>query len=336
MPAARRPARWRSLLLGLRLLPRVLAQAARAYPRGDRERWPRQWRFVASALRHPEAHRAMLQFLDAPAWQPLARAHPKLAQKIHKPYPCRGPGVAQRVAIVRRHYALAGAAFGPALLAAVADRQDLAFCDVALPAGQGTLPVRLGKQTRFEREGELTLSLMDPFGSLLYSACFTLVDEAPGDEDAPGQGPVLLVGSLNGTAPRDVLRHITKLSHGLRPASLMVFLLQQAAAVAGARALRAVGRETHAYWGHPRHQEIRFDYDAFWAEEGGAPRPDGLFDLPLAPRRRDAAELPSQKRAQYLRRYAWLDEVAADVARRWSRPVGQGVGKGESEGEGAA
>jgi uncharacterized protein VirK/YbjX len=208
--------------------------------------------------------------------------------------------------------------------------REVDFGRVALTDGQGELPLRLGKQPRFEREGELTLSLIDPFGSLLYSACVTWVEDdgrltwAPGDPAPPASPPparprvALLVGSLNGTAPRDVLRHLTKLGHGVRPASLMVFLLQQLAALSGAEALLGVGRHTHAYWGHPRHAAIRFDYDAFWQEEGGEQRDDGLWSLPVQPRRRSPSEVPGQKRAQYLRRYAWLDEVAAELRGRWA------------------
>ena len=218
----------------------------------------------------------------------------------------------ERVAIVRRHYELARDRFGRALQAAVAQQREVALVDVALPDGAGVLPVLLGKQPRFEREGELTLSLRDPFGALLYSACFTLCER--------GGEVGLVVGSLNGTAPREVLRHITKLACGVRPQSLLVFVLQQVAALTQSRFVLAVGRDTHAYWGNPRHAEILFDYDAFWQEQGARARPDGLYALPLAPRRRTPAEMPSRKRALYQRRYAWLDQVAAALRTRWVMP----------------
>jgi hypothetical protein len=304
-------ARVRELAIGLRDLGIVRAQAWRAYPARDAGSRRRRATFRRSAFLHAAAHRALTAFFARPPWRAVADAHPQLLQKVHKPYPWRAPDVGERVAIVCRHYELALARLGPELLAAVAARADLPLCGVALPDGQGVLPVTIGKQPRFEREGELTLSLRDPFDSLLYSACFTLCER----EGAFG----LLVGSLNGTAPRDVLRHITKLGLGVRPQSLLVFLLQQVAALSGARFIHAVGRETHAYWGNPRHAEIRFDYDAFWLEEGASPRPDGLYALPLEPRRRAAAEIPSQKRGQYQRRYAWLDEVAAALRAEWLR-----------------
>ena len=304
-------ARLRDLAIGLRDLGVVRAQAARVYPAGEAESRRRRDAFRRSAFLHAGAHRALTSFLAQPAWGAIGEAHPQLLQKVHKPFLRRGPDVAERVAIVQRHYELARERFGDALLAAIAQSRDLLLCGVALPNAEGTLPVTMGKQPRFEREGELTLSLTDPFGSLLYSTCFTLCER---------EGEVgLLIGSLNGTAPREVLRHITKLCWGVRPQSLLVALLQQVAALCGARFIHAVGRETHAYWGNPRHDEIRFDYDAFWLEEGALARPDGLYALPLEARRRSPAEIPSQKRSQYQKRYDWLDEVAAAVRDEWMR-----------------
>jgi hypothetical protein len=221
----------------------------------------------------------------------------------------RGLGLAARSALVRLHYRLASDRIGPALLAAVAEGRDVLLCRVPLPAGRGALPVWLGKQPRFEREGELTLSLHDPFGSLLYSACFTLRER---------EGELaILVGSINGTAPREAMRHLTKLSHGVRPPSLLVILLQMLARRVEAARVEAVGRATHAYWGNPRHDEIRFDYDRFWREEGGVQAADGLYLLPLAPRRRTLADLPSHKRSLYARRYAWLDELGRVFDAGW-------------------
>jgi uncharacterized protein VirK/YbjX len=307
-------ARLRTALSAVRSAPLVRAQAARIYPAGTPAFRRRRLAFEWSALRHLRSHRGLVEFFGREPWRPIVLAHPQLLQKIHKPFARRGLDVAARARLVRRHYELAGERFGPRLLEAIGQSRELVMCRVALPNGHGELPVLLAKQPRFEREGELTLSLHDPFGSLLYSQCFTLC-ERDGELG-------LLVGSLNGTAPRDVLRHITKLSWGLRPASLLVFLLQQVAARLGARRIEAVGRETHAYWGNPRHAEIRFDYDAFWREEGAVPTADGLHALPLTPRRREGAALPSHKRSLYARRYAWLDTVAAALHAGWADALG--------------
>jgi uncharacterized protein VirK/YbjX len=305
-PAARGPSAWRDAWRAWR---DARALAARVYPRGAPRYRRRRLAFEWSALRNGRAHRVLADFFAHEPWRPIALAHPQLLQKIHKPFACRGLDVAARAALVRRHYELVRERIGPVLLDAVARGRQLPVCSVALPDGQGELGVHLGKQPRFEREGELTLSLHDPFGTLLYSQCFTL-RERDGELG-------LLVGSLNGTAPREVLRHLTKLCWGLRPQSLLLFLLQQVAAQVGARHIEAVGRTTHAYWGNPRHDEIRFDYDAFWHEEGSVVTGEGLHALPLHPRRRPLEEIPSRKRGLYARRYAWLDALSERVEQGW-------------------
>jgi uncharacterized protein VirK/YbjX len=283
--------------------------ARQVYPATGPVAWRRRLAFQWSALLHGHEHRALAAFFSAEPYEAVGRRHPQLFQKVHKPYAMRGLGVAERVALVQGHYRLALARIGVPLLEALGRGDEIALAPVPLPNGRGALPVTLGKQPRFEREGELTLSLHDPFGSLLYSTCFTLREH---------DGAIaLLVGSLNGTAPREAMRHLTKLSHGVRPPSLLVFLLQQVARRVGAQRIEAVGRATHAYWGNPRHEEIRFDYDAFWGEEGGAATAGGLFELPLAPRRRDPADVPRQKRALYARRYEWLATLAGRFDAGW-------------------
>jgi hypothetical protein len=302
----------RFLASGIRAIldiPAVRAWAWRVYPSPDFTSLRRRLAFQWSAFQHAAVHRELAEFFARDPWAPLALAHPQLLQKVHKPFAMRGLGLVARSALVRLHYRLASDRIGPALLAAVAEGRDVLLCRVPLPAGRGALPVWLGKQPRFEREGELTLSLHDPFGSLLYSACFTLRER---------EGELaILVGSINGTAPREAMRHLTKLSHGVRPPSLLVILLQMLARRVEAARVEAVGRATHAYWGNPRHDEIRFDYDRFWREEGGVQAADGLYLLPLAPRRRTLADLPSHKRSLYARRYAWLDELGRVFDAGW-------------------
>lgn len=298
------------LLATVRDLPKLWRESRRAYPPGAARSWSRRWRMVLSALREPMAHRTLAESFAEPTLAGVIARHPQLWRKVHQPFLRRGVPVLERARLVTGHYRRLRAAFGDPLLRAIAGGQDWPLLRIPLPDGHGELSVTLGKQRRFEREGELTLSLIDPFGTLLYSACATL-----GEHEGE---PAVFIGSLNGTAPREVLRHLTKLSHGLRPASLMLLLLQWMAAQAGADRLLAVGKEHHAYWGHPRHAEIQFDYDNFWREEGGQLLSDGWWRLPLEPRRRVAADIPSQKRSMYQRRYLWLDEVKRGL--NWPMP----------------
>mgnify|MGYP001766041146 CR=1 FL=1 len=58
---------------------------------------------------------------------------------------------------------------------------------------------------------------------------------------------------------------------------------------------------------------MHFDYDAFWRDYGGQPDGQGFYELPVAAPRREATEIPSHKRAQYRRRYQFMDEMRQEL-----------------------
>ena len=60
-------------------------------------------------------------------------------------------------------------------------------------------------------------------------------------------------------------------------------------------------------------RKIFFDYDAFWKECGGKLTDDGWFELPRLTIRRPLPSVDARKRALYLRRYAFLDDLAQQL-----------------------
>jgi uncharacterized protein VirK/YbjX len=238
----------------------------------------------------------------------VAARHPKLFAKIYRDYPCKGFGVAERAAHLRAHHEIAGPLLGPGLLAQVMLTDDTVLCRVALPHGQGMLGIHLIHAHHYEREGELTMVLKDPFGTPLYALAFSF------ERVGSSLGCGVLIGVLQGQLSLDVARHVTKLSLGVRPPNLLVFALQVFARELGMARLRAVGQARHIYHDTSLAQKTHFDYDAFWASVGGVPDGTGFYELPLVARQRTAAETPAQKRAQYQRRYAWLATLDADIS----------------------
>lgn len=254
---------------------------------------------------HRAEHRRLLQGLaHAPLAQALA-ASPTLAFKVLHPCHHAGLTVAQRVDRVLAHHQLGVQRLGPAGYHALhIAPEGLALGALDLPGGHGRLPLRLVRHAPTWREGEATLALFDPFGSLLYTLTFSL--------DAQGA----LIGSLIGVTPLANIRHLTHLMQGLRPQALMLQAMQLLASAWDLPGLRAVGRAGHVFAGTGRAGRLQFDYDAFWREQGGSPlAADGrLWSLPLQPRRKADAEIPSHKRAQYRRRHAMLDALALAIA----------------------
>jgi uncharacterized protein VirK/YbjX len=281
-------------------------------PRGLGTRLDYAWRL---ALHQGDYRRLLAAFQATPALAAALQATPQLAFKVLHPCFVAGLGVAERADRVIGHHRLALGLLGADGYRSVYVGSDgLPVGQVVLPGGQGVLPLRLVRYPPAWREGEATLALFDPFGTVLYTLTFSLQQGASG---APSNAPSFWIGSLIGVTSLDNIRHLTKLMQGLRPQGLMVQAAQMAAAALGCGSVQAVGRAGHVFAGTDRAGRLQFDYDAFWLEQGGTPLdPAGrLWSLPLVAERRSEVDTPSHKRAQYRRRHAMLDALAAEIAR---------------------
>ena len=90
-------------------------------------------------------------------------------------------------------------------------------------------------------------------------------------------------------------------------------------AVARALALKhiyAVSNEGYYANNHVRRdRKLKTDFGAFWAEAGGHVTKDARFyELPLTESRKTMEEVPTRKRAVYRRRFAFQDDVDAQIA----------------------
>lgn len=291
--------------------PRPLALCRAIYPQPGLTALRRRWRLAWQFWRHRAVHQRLRQGPGGLPWAELAQAQPRLFRKPYLSYPCAGWTVAQRAAHLLDHHRMAWACLGPRVWrqACLGDPAGALLGRIALPQGQGALSLRLQTLSRFEREGDLSLVLLDPFGTVLYTLTFSF----EGTPDGPG----LLIGAMHGQLPVAVARHLTRLAHGLRPQNLLLWALQQLAGIWGLVRLRAVGQTRHVSHGTDRAARVYFDYDGLWASAGGQALGDGFWALPGVAQRKAMAEIPSHKRAQYQRRYAWLDGQAAALRQAW-------------------
>jgi uncharacterized protein VirK/YbjX len=129
----------------------------------------------------------------------------------------------------------------------------------------------------------------------------------------PGRREIF-IGGLQGfkTAnEREYVVAVTRELFGLRPKALLVFALQQLAALWDVAAIHAVSNQTRNLRHRPKH--IQADYDQFWRESGAALEPDGNFTLPVAFVPRDLASIKPNKRTMYRRRYQMLDKFGEAI-----------------------
>ena len=119
---------------------------------------------------------------------------------------------------------------------------------------------------------------------------------------------------------REEIKAVTKAMHGLRPTSLMIFIVREiiAAMDIEMKCLLGSGNQIHPFRKKhlihlPSVHQINFNYDALWEAAGGAVGPDGWFRLPVTQDRRGSKEIKSKKKMLYQRRYAMMDDMARQI-----------------------
>jgi hypothetical protein len=130
------------------------------------------------------------------------------------------------------------------------------------------------------------------------------------------------IGCIQGMSAdsRDEIKAITKAMHGLRPTSLMIFVVREIIAAMGIeiKSLLGSGNQIHPFKKKhlihlPFVHQINFNYDALWEDAGGVPAADGWFRLPVTQAHRKSNEIKSKKKMLYQRRYALMDDMAKQI-----------------------
>lgn len=286
-----------------------LCRAAHA----SRSRLMRTWRQVRWYLLaglHPLATLRWHRRLASPDLRLFAAHHPQLALKPLRPYLSRRWSMAQRCRVILHTHEIAS---GQGLLRdALLRPHGVRLLHGSLNAGM-PFEVRLGRDQRFRKEGELVLALRNDWqGPALCSVSLALERRDDGSL-------AMYLGSVQGRdGAGESLKAFAKACHGLRAHALLLHVARQLAAHLGVDALLGAGNDIqvhrskhllHLPFLHRLHQ----DYDQLWIESGAWLDADGWFRLPLTPARRDRADIPVRKRAQYERRYQWLERIGAEV-----------------------
>lgn len=122
---------------------------------------------------------------------------------------------------------------------------------------------------------------------------------------------------MGGDHALEVYRRLTHELHGQRPRDLLLLVFRMLCEEASVAKILAVGDSHQACRGdyYRESAKVFASYDALWTEYHGVLRTDGFFELPVRVERRSAESIPSQKRCQYRRRYAMLDQLRHDLQR---------------------
>jgi len=259
------------------------------------------------------ASKQWFQFLDSDAhMRELTRAHPALAEKLHRPYRRSDLDVKGRLLSLLSHHRAVGVLGWQSLLLSLCERP----LTIATLNGKDGVErhLVLDCATQFAKEGELCLHLFRG-RERLYTAALCLLGSS--DEEAMSSCLVLDVGCLQGPggeSAADVMRETTKALHGVRPHDFMATALRYIAEQARARWVVGVSSARHIYRHWRKRRAISFNYDAFWQEQHGHARDDGDFEIAPLREFSPIEELPSKKRSEARRRRELLTDCRRQIA----------------------
>lgn len=148
-------------------------------------------------------------------------------------------------------------------------------------------------------------------GTDFYQIIFWINKDYAGKES-------LFIGALQGPNvddARDVVKRMTKWAHGYRTKNLILYMLQAVVRNLGLKKIYAVSNYGYYANNHVRvDRKLKTNFGDFWLETGGKETEDKrFFELPLVEKRKTMEEVPTRKRAVYRRRFAFLDEVDAEI-----------------------
>lgn len=262
--------------------------------------------FARAAMADPEGIAAWDAFVAA-NFAPEARDG--MVLRPLRPYLREQFSVAARRALIHTHYttlatqlrapqALAGEP--GALLATLTGKSGEAY------------RIHLGRCT--SKEGELTFDFLTARGESLAKLSVAFGDDEHGAR-------VLWIGGLQGAKPplgRDDIVRATRDLNGLRPKGAVLFAAQRLAIAMGATALRAPSSEGHISQNRlgsfQKKRKIHADYGQFWEEVGGTRLGDTEYVLPLVSPVRDISEVKRDKRREWKKRQAFIEQLGESTA----------------------
>lgn len=275
-------------------------------------RWKQAIRWSLAMVFQTSVADSWFKSLDSPEINLHLQTNPRLGLKPFRVYQSTRWNGAQRMKVIRETYQwLAGS--GSSLNDAVLTGDPTTIASFQL-RDFGFAEIRAGRDNRFRKEGEITLSLR------LQGEPDFLIAMAISAEILDSGEWAMRIGCLQGGsgATRSVIRDVTKAMHGMRPKSLLIFIAQEIAQLTQISCLLGAGGDIQA---HRRKRAIYipflhgldFDYDTMWIEASGRRGPDGWFRIPLGYQRKSKEKMKPNKRAIYERRFLLLDEIENQI-----------------------
>ncbi|MCW2257963.1 uncharacterized protein VirK/YbjX [Providencia alcalifaciens] len=178
------------------------------------------------------------------------------------------------------------------------ERKGLCVADIELKSGDFAHLKLI--YSRYPREGDLTLHLLNETGDDIYLMSFSFGTE--------GQ---LYICSLQGPSTEqsnEQVKSITKQMHGMRPKNLLMSSIYAIAEFFKCTSIMGISNNSHI-----KRQHLKSSYDTFWQECNATLTRDGWHHLPLTEPVRDIELVKSQHRSAFRKREALRDAMHQNI-----------------------
>jgi uncharacterized protein VirK/YbjX len=271
--------------------------------------------FYLNSFKHRKLLKLFINEIDKLGFIELFKHEMPLLVVTHCPYIHNQWEVEQRFKVILQHYKIIKKM--PSILNLV-DAKPRIILD--LSKYLTGMFITLDKAKWFVREGEIVLNLFKE-DQRLMSLAFTF--------STLNNELVIYIGAMQGRLPSnetlEMLKEVTKSLEGLRPADLLLEVLRAIALNVGVKKILAISDEhrhhRHKYFGKIQQQLLKTNYNEKWIENQGQLLDNGFYALPIKKHRKDIAEIASNKRALYRRRYEMLDILEGAVKKVLSNNV---------------
>ncbi len=276
---------------------------------GSRLRGLRFW--LRSALRKGPATK-WLRFIESSPVLSLTpeRVQGVLVDKIHRPFARCAFGPEERVDLLIRHYNVVSTLFAPETLSSLVSGERLLLARVEDPKTGTSYAFTLCREMLSQHQGELTFLMTD---EETYVPLSRLVINFSTDEEGRR---LFLVNGIQGpgAAYKNLIVRVTRNLSGLRPKRAIMEAAFALASWAKAERIVAIAKANHVSQTKKKwRKKIHADYDDFWREFGATPLPDGDFEMPLTPPRRNESDVAPKKRKAWLQRQEILASITAQT-----------------------
>jgi uncharacterized protein VirK/YbjX len=261
--------------------------------------------FFLDSFKHRKILKLFVNEIDNLGYSELFKHEMPLLVVARCPYIHNQWEVEQRLKIILQHYKIIKNM--PGILNLVNAKPRIILDLSNYLAG---MFITLDKAKWFVREGEIVLNLFKE-NERLMSLAFTFSEL--------NNELVIYIGALQGMHPSseslEMLKQVTKSLEGIRPADMLLEVLREIALNVGVKQIFAISDESrhhrHKYFGKLQESMLKTNYNQKWLENQGELLENGFYALPIKKHRKDIAEVASNKRALYRRRYVMLDIIQA-------------------------